>query len=198
MSVAAKSLIERRQARTQKDRRTHHRVRLALRGRFMHGDQDYPLLVHNISCGGAFIRAQTTPEIDAKVVCYLDGLGRVPARIVRPSENGFAVAFEATAHKRAKLADQLTWLVNQEKYDLNIEETRDAPRKAANGPALVKRANGMKLQCRVVDISLTGAAFESRASAPALGERVQVGKLRGEVVRSIGKEFAIRFEHAPK
>lgn len=198
MSATAEALIARNATRPQKDRRGHLRVDLALKGRFMYGERDFPLRVHNISCGGALIRSKTQPDIDTRVVCYLDGLGRVPARVTRRGDDGFAVQFEVTAHKRDKLADQLTYLANYEKYNLDVEGLRSAPRKQASGPALVQRENGMKIQCRVVDISLTGAAFATKAAAPSLGETVQVGKLRGEVVRAMGQEFAIRFLHAAR
>lgn len=183
------------QPRKHKDRRRHQRVALTLKGRFLHQDLDHPIRVKNISCGGALFQSKATPPIDSNVVCYVDGLGRVPARITRFLPGGFAVQFETTSHKRDKLADQLTWLTNCQKYNLEFEELRSTPRKPASGPALVERSDGRKVQCRVVDISLTGAAFMVKGSTPRLGEHVKVGKLSGEVVRASGNEFAMRFLH---
>jgi len=198
MSQAAQTLIRKNQTRPQRDRRRHQRVALPLRGKFMHDEKDHPLRVMNISCGGALFRTHTQPEVNTEIVCYLDELGRLPARITRRLDKGFAVAFDTSAHKRDKLADQLTWLANRKKYNLEIEDIRGAPRKPASGPALIKRANGQRVQCRVVDISLTGAALQAKGSVPVLGEHIQVGKLKGEVVRSIGTDFAIRFLHDKK
>jgi hypothetical protein len=58
---------------------------------------------------------------------------------------------------------------------------------------MVTRANGRVLQCRTVDISLTGAAFEGDGPAPPIGEIVSVGNLQGEVVRTLRNGFAIRY-----
>lgn len=182
--------------RSKPDRRRHQRVELRLNGRFMHDGADHSFLTVNISCGGAQFEARALPDIGAAVVCYFDDLGRVMGRVVRHVSEGFAVVFDATQHKKDKLADRLLWLINHKKYDLQDE--RSAPRKAAGGPALITRANGTKLQCRVIDISLTGAAFEFDGPVPIVGEYVRVGGIRGEVVRAITGEFAIRFLHQPK
>lgn len=178
------------------DRRQHKRVKLRLDGRFMADDTDHTLITTDVSCGGACLAAQVKPAEGTAIVCYFDDLGRVTARVVRHVADGFAVAFEVGAHKRAKLADRLVWLLNKKKYGLT--EERSAPRKPAHAPALITRANGLKVQCRVIDISLTGAAFEAKGPAPFVGEIIRAGTLRGEVVRSIENEFAIRFLHKVK
>lgn len=178
------------------DRRKHKRVPLRLGGRFMVDETDHTLITLDVSCGGAAIGAQVKPPEGSKVVCYFDDLGRVVTTVIRHIENGFAVAFDVGKHKRAKLADRLLWLINHKKYGLT--EERAAPRKPAHAPALVARANGTKLQCRVIDISLTGAAFEAKGPAPIIGEIVRAGSIRGEVVRSMNSEFAIRFLHKVK
>ena len=182
--------------RSKPDRRRHHRVELAINGKFLHDGSDHSLRTSDLSCGGARVEAKVLPEEGSALVCYFDDLGRVMGRVVRHVEEGFAVAFDATQHKRDKLADRLVWLVNHKKYDLQDE--RSSPRKATGGPALVTRANGTKLQCRVIDISLTGAAFEVDGPLPILGEYVRVGSLRGEIVRAQASEFAIRFLHKQK
>ena len=182
--------------REKPDRRRHFRVDLDLGGRFLLDEADHSLITRNVSCGGALLSAQILPPEGQAIVCYFDDLGRVAARVVRHVEDGFAVTFESSAHKRDKLADRLVWLVNHKKFELQDE--RAAPRKAAGGPALVTRANGSKLQCRVIDISLTGAAFEYKGAAPFVGEIVRAGSLKGEVVRSVSNEFAIHFLHKRK
>lgn len=178
------------------DRRQHKRVPLCLDGRFMVDDADHSLVTLDVSCGGASVSAQLKPPEGTKIVCYFDDLGRVVTHVVRHLDKGFAVSFDVGAHKRAKLSDRLIWLINHKKYGLS--EERAAPRKPANAPTLVTRANGTKLQCRVIDISLTGAAFEAKGPSPIIGEIVRAGSIRGEVVRSMNSEFAIRFLHKVK
>ncbi|MEO0551314.1 MAG: PilZ domain-containing protein [Pseudomonadota bacterium] len=182
--------------KTSHDKRRHYRVALNLDGRFMFRDTDHSLRTVNVSCGGALFDAEAQPPIGEKVVCYFDDLGRVMGTVVRHVPDGFAVEFQATSHKKDKLADRLVWLVNHKSF--NLEDERSAPRKAAGGPALVTRANGTKMQCRVIDISLTGAAFEVEGPIPMIGEVVLAGSLKGEVVRSVTNEFAIRFLHRTK
>ena len=182
--------------RQKPDRRRHKRVELSLNGRFLHDGADHTFLTANVSCGGAIVQARAIPEVGAAVVCYFDDLGRVSGEVVRHTEDGFAVTFKASDHKKDKLSDRLIWLLNHKKY--NLSDERSAPRKAGGGPALVTRANGTKLQCRVIDISLTGAAFEFDGPVPVVGEQVRVGTLRGEVVRAVSGEFAIRFLHQKK
>ena len=197
MSLPARKVLpEHVNIRSKPDRRRHQRVELQLSGRFLFEETDHTFLTEDISCGGARLEAVAVPAIGTKIVCYFDDLGRVAAEVIRKTENGFAVSFESPQHKKDKLADRLVWLLNHKKYDL--EDERNAPRKAAGGPALVTRTNGTKIQCRVIDISLSGAAFEFDGPVPIVGEHVRVGSLRGEVVRAVTGEFAIRFLHPQK
>ena len=193
MEAAPPSRV-RRLARTEtaKDRRLNKRVQLALGGRFlMDGADDLSLVVVNISCGGAAFRADVKPSTGARIVCYLDDLGRLEAEVIRPTDDGFAVRFLSTAHKLGKIADRLTWLCNYKQ--LGLSDERVAPRHAGGGPALVTRADGRVIQCRTIDISLTGAAFTADGPAPHVGEIVTVGSLTGEVVRTLRSGFAIRY-----
>jgi hypothetical protein len=179
-------------AEAAKDRRRNKRVELALGGRFlMDGADDHSFIVVNISCGGAAFRADLKPPVGAKIVCYLDDLGRLEAEVVRPTDDGFAVRFLSTAHKLGKIADRLTWLCNYKQ--LGLSDERVAPRHADGGPALVTRADGRIIQCRTIDISLSGAAFTADGPAPHVGEIVTVGNLTGEVVRTLRNGFAIRY-----
>ncbi len=178
-------------ARAKPDRRRHHRVDIALGGRFMYDDADHSLETVNVSCGGARLRAQVSPANGETVICYFDDLGRVSGTVARQLDDGFAIHFQTSAHKRDKLADRLIWLINHKRYGL--QDQRSAPRKAKGGPALITRTDGTRIQCRVIDISMTGAAFEFDGPPPIVGERVRAGTIIGEVVRSVTGEFAIRF-----
>ncbi|MEL8056793.1 MAG: PilZ domain-containing protein [Pseudomonadota bacterium] len=172
------------------ERRRHQRVPLRLGGRFLLDGDDYPLVSVNVSCGGGLFKAKSPPPQSTKVICYLDELGRIAGDVIRSNGESFAVVFNATDRKRDKLADQLMWILNKGRYGL--QETRAAKRYAGGKQALVIRPNGQKLNCRVLDLSVTGAAFESEGPLPFIGERVQAGRLHGVVVRSQSGEFAIR------
>ncbi|MEM1086410.1 MAG: PilZ domain-containing protein [Pseudomonadota bacterium] len=172
------------------ERRRHQRVPLQLGGRFLHEGDDYPLVSLNVSCAGGLFRARSAPPQETKIVCYLDELGRIAGDVIRSNGQTFAVVFEATDRKRDKLADQLMWILNKGRYGL--EETRAAKRYAGGKQAKVVRPNGAALACRVLDLSVTGAAFECSGPLPFIGERVQAGRLFGIVVRAEAGEFAIR------
>jgi hypothetical protein len=104
---------------------------------------------------------------------------------------GFAVRFQTSTLKRDKLADRLTWLLNKD--TLGLAEDRAAARFSATGQAVVILSDGTQLQCRLTDISLTGAAFEALGAPPFVGDRVRTGNLPAEVVRVAGKKFAVRY-----
>ena len=174
------------------DRRRHKRVDLRLPGRFLTNlGKDATLSTINLSCSGALVESAMLPDPGSELVCYFDDLGRVVATVVRRTDEGFAVAFNVAAHKREKIADRLTWLLNRDTLELTDE--RDAPRYAADVPARVLRENGQILSCRVLDISLTGANFECRGALPRIGEIVSAGTIPAEVIRTGNGGFAVRY-----
>ncbi|MEO1100513.1 MAG: PilZ domain-containing protein [Pseudomonadota bacterium] len=178
--------------RSARDRRRNKRVDLEIEGRFLSdsGD-DHTLRTRNLSCSGALVHAAQQPPEGSDLICYFDEFGRVATTVIRHTPDGFAIAFKVSPHKKDKLADRLTWLLNREELDLS--EDREAPRHVASGPAMVTRADGRQIQCTVVDISLTGASFEASGPAPFVGEIVKTGNLSGEVVRRHRNAFAVRF-----
>lgn len=178
--------------KSQSDRRQHKRVELDLSGRFLNAEsEDHPLSTINMSCSGAMIRAAARPAVDSQIVCYFDELGRVSANVIRHTADGFAVRFNVTDHKRDKIADRLTWLLNKDR--LELPDDRGSSRYDAGGPALIALQDGRQIQCRVVDISLSGASFETDGELPKMGEEVLAGNLRGHVVRVLQNCFAIRY-----
>lgn len=178
--------------RTKKDRRLHKRVELKLGGRFLNDEsEDHGMRTVNISCSGAMILSTSRPAVGTPIVCYFDDLGRVAASVIRRTPEGFAVKFNASRHKRDKLADKLTWLLNRER--LGMSDQRESPRHPGGGPALVIRKDGRQVQCRVLDISLSGASFETSGPVPPIGEMVMAGNIHGEVVRATENSFAIRY-----
>lgn len=176
-----------------RDRRSHQRLDLVLSGRFMTSNQeDHGLQTVNVSCNGALFMSPHQPKPGERVICYIEGLGRVDGFVSRVTENGFAAAFRTTDHKRDKLADKIIWLANKD--ELNLQEERGARRFMTNaGPVILRRENGRKIQCRVIDISLTGAGLETDGPVPLIGELVSTKNFRGEVVRCDAKSFGIRF-----
>lgn len=175
------------------DRRRHKRVALKVLGRFMRLDskEECPCKLIDISIGGASIQSPQAVEENERVIAYFDEIGRIEGVVVRRFDAGFAIEINATRHKREKLAATLTWMINRNLLNLPDDRRHDriVPRLSQS---LLRLAEGVVLQCRVLDISVSGASIATE-SRPPIGEHVQLGRLRARVVRhhdrGVGLEF---------
>ena len=174
--------------------RPDNRLPVRIPGRFMtEASEEHQLVSVAMSGTSAEVRSHVLPPAGSNIVCYFDDIGRVVGSVDQTLAKGFIVAFTTTDFKRDKIADRIIWLANKDA--LGLSDERSQTRFSAGGPAIIRLADGEVLKCRVVDISLSGAGFESMGPAPAIGDIVQAGSLRGEVVRSAGRSFGIRFLH---
>lgn len=179
-------------SRIMPDRRRYKRVHLNLLGRFMRQDQrEYPCKLCDISIGGASIYSPIEVVMGERIIAYIDQLGRVEGNIMRVFEDGFAMDIKATRYRKEKMAAQMTWLVNRR--DMKIADERRHERIAPkNDIGQLKLADGIIIQCRMLDVSLSGASIETTAR-PEIGHEVLLGKLKARVTRyhdaGIGLEF---------
>jgi hypothetical protein len=176
------------------ERRRFQRVRVNLLGRFMLQDRrEFPCQVVNMSPGGIALIAPVGGEIGERVIAYVDHLGRLEGQITRLFTNGFAMSIAASSRKRDKLAAQLTWLANR--HILDLPEDRRHERIIPRNPAArMILPNGTNVSCRVMDMSLSGAAISiSEELRPAVGVAVTVGKVSARVVRHLEKGIAVEF-----
>jgi hypothetical protein len=174
------------------ERRRHQRVRVNLLGRYMLADRrEYPCQVVNMSPGGMALVAPVTGNVGERVIAYVDHLGRLEGNIARQLDNGFAMRIAATARKRDKLAAQLTWLANR--AILNLPEDRRHSRiTPRNTAARLILPNGIKVEARIIDISLSGAGIATERR-PEISSLVTLGRIPGRVVRHLEDGFAIEF-----
>jgi len=174
------------------ERRNFQRVRVKIYGRFMLEDRtEHPCQVTDMSPGNVAIRADRVGEPGEKVIAYIDHIGRLEGVVTRTLDDGFAMTVIASDRKRDKLAAQLTWLAN--KHELDLPEDRRHERVAPRNPmAMLKLSDGRQYQCRIIDLSLSGAAIEIDVK-PALGVQVTLGTMRGQVVRHFEDGLAIEF-----
>jgi hypothetical protein len=174
------------------DRRRHKRVSVTLLGRFMRANkQEFPCKLHDISVGGAALMSPVSVPDGERVVCYFDHIGGLEGTVVRNFEGGFAIRFNATQHKREKLAAQLTWLINRDEL-VGDEERRHERIIPRNGTSSLKLAEGLSIACQVIDVSISGASVGTQ-SRPAIGSEIVLGKLRGKVVRHHEQGIGIAF-----
>jgi hypothetical protein len=174
------------------DRRRHRRVPVKVIGRFMRENkQEYPCQVINMSAGGMALLAPVGCDVDERIVAYLDNLGRIEGIVVRRFEGGFAVRILASLYKRERIANLLTWLVNQETLGLTEERRHEriVPRVDASKLIL---PDGAVHNCRVIDVSLSGASVACTVK-PEIGTMVILGRMRGRVVRHHEQGLALQF-----
>jgi hypothetical protein len=174
------------------ERRTFQRVRVKVYGRFMLEDRsEHPCQVIDMSPGNVSFRADRSGALGERVIAYLDHIGRVEGVVTRTLDDGFAMTLVASDRKREKLAAQLTWLAN--KHELDLPEDRRHERVTpANPMTVMQMSDGRQYRCRIIDLSLSGAAVETEVR-PALGVQVMLGTMRGQVVRHFDDGIAIEF-----
>lgn len=180
------------QAPAAAERRNFQRVRVKIYGRFMLEDRtEHPCQVIDMSPGNVALRADRVGDPGEKVIAYLDHIGRIEGVVTRRLQDGFAMTVVASERKRDKLAAQLTWLAN--KHELDLPEDRRHERVAPRNPmSVLQLSDGRQYQCRIIDLSLSGAAIEIDVK-PAKGVQVVLGTMRGQVVRHFEEGIAIEF-----
>lgn len=174
------------------ERRSFQRVRVKIYGRFMLEDRsEHACQVMDMSPGNVALRADRAGQPGEKVIAYIDHIGRVEGVVTRITQDGFAMTVIASDRKKDKLAAQLTWLAN--KHELDLPEDRRHERVAPRNPqSVLILTDGRQYQCRIIDLSLSGAAIEIDVK-PALGVEVTLGTMRGRVVRHFDEGVAVEF-----
>jgi hypothetical protein len=176
------------------ENRRYQRVKVDLLGRYMLEDRrEFPCQVINMSPGGLALVAPACGRIGERVVAYIDHVGRLEGLIARIFPSGFSMTIAASQRKRDKLAAQLTWLANRD--ILNLPEDRRHDRIVPRNPiALLTLEDGSKMTCRIIDMSLSGAAIAAE-NRPPLRSLVLLGRVQARVVRNLEEGFALEFIH---
>ncbi|WP_069306809.1 PilZ domain-containing protein [Methylobrevis pamukkalensis] len=185
-----RSIAERRVLKP--ERRRFQRVNVSVLGRFMLPNRnEYPCQVLNMSPGGVALMSPVTGRTGERVIAYLDHIGRIEGEIARHIEGGFAMTINATARKREKLANQLTWLANR--HELNLPEDRRHERILPKNPySQITLPDGQEYRCRIIDVSLSGAAVTVDVRPP-LGSAVTLGRMRARIIRHFDDGLALEF-----
>jgi hypothetical protein len=174
------------------ERRRYQRVKLNLLGRCMFTDlRECPCQLTEISPGDAVFVSPFCGEPGERVIAYIDSLGRLEGQIAERIESGFLMSISASQRKRDKLADTLTWLANRHVLNL-AEDRRHLRRVPKRSEAVLAFPDGSSEGCRVIDMSLSGAAIATKLR-PALGSPVRLGRLGARVVRHFEDGIGIEF-----
>lgn len=173
--------------------RAFQRVAVNLGGRLMLADyEEYPCIALEMSPGEVVFDCLARPGISERVIAYMDNLGRLEGTVTEISSSGFTMVLQATERKREKLAAQLTWLAN--KHELGLPEDRRHDRltpRQINTEVVLE--DGRRYACRLMDLSLSGAAVDIDIRPP-LGTILRLGNMRGKVVRHFMEGVALEFD----
>ena len=174
------------------DDATFQNVVVDLHGRLMCADfNEYECVAVEMSPGEVQFKCGALPRLKERVVSYIDHIGRIEGKVKKLNGNGFVISVNATERKRQKLAAQLTWFAN--KNELGLPEDRRHERIVPRNPnGEIRLADGDTYPCRIVDLSMSGAALELDAR-PDLGSQVVLGSMRARVVRHFDDGIAIEF-----
>lgn len=174
------------------DLRKHRRVPVALTGRFMREDRkEYACTLQDISVGGAGITSPMKVTINERLIAYFEHLGGLEAVVTRVYSDGFAVQFRISAHKREKLAAQITWLINREAFPEEVgrqhERFGETGRKAP-----LKTPDGVTIDVDVLDVSISGASVGTTARI-AIDTPVILGNFTAVVRRHHDQGLGLQF-----
>lgn len=171
------------------------RVKISVLGRYMLADRrEFPCQVLEMSPGDALVIAPVAGKVGEKTIVYLDHIGRIEGIITEGVDGGFVMEVSASARKRDKMAAQLTWLANKDILDLP-EDRRHERVVPDNRHSTVVLDDGRRYNCKIIDISLSGAAIEL-AVRPAMGTAVTLGRMRARVVRHFQDGVGVEFSSA--
>jgi len=175
-----------------RERRRFRRMPIEVSGRMLDPlGREHDCRTADISPGDIRIAAPILPQVGDRVVLYLDGIGRVSGSVARKCGEGeVAIIFDFSAHKREKLAEQLTIFINK---NLGIDEPLRDIREGAQTITL-SFETGEIYEGEILDFSLAGITIRSKRPPPLIGVWVRVGTVYGRVARIIEGGFAIDFE----
>jgi hypothetical protein len=177
---------------TEPGRQRFQRVQLSLLGRCMfHDGQECPCQLVAISPGDAEFVSPARGVVGARVIAYIDNIGRIEGAVLSQSDHGFVMSIAASQRKRDKLADTLTWLANRHVLSLD-EDRRHLRRTPKRTEATVVLADGTSHPVRVIDMSLSGAAVATTLR-PVIGSPIKLGRLGARVVRHFDDGIGIEF-----
>jgi hypothetical protein len=168
-------------------------VSVGLSGRLMVPSQEeYDCTANEMTAETARITCFVRPRNGDRIIAYLQHIGRIEGVVKALTADGFTIAIMATERKREKLAAQLAWVAKRQA--LGLPEDRRHDRLTPRNPiADLLLSDGNVAQCRIIDLSLSGAAVEIDVR-PAMGTNVRLGNMAGRIVRHFMEGVAIEFD----
>lgn len=180
-------------ARIAPDRRRHKRFKVQVAGRFMRADRsEHSCKLMDVSPGGMAIASPERVTVGERIIGQFEHLGSVVGSVARILPDGFAISLSSTAHKREKLAAQITWLINR--HELAGQSIEREHERFAVGQKIstLKLDDDIVIECKVLDVSLSGASVGTEARPP-IGHVVVLGKQLARVMRYHDQGIGLQF-----
>ena len=174
------------------DRRRYRRHVLSLGGRYMlESRREFACRTIDASADGMALAAPVGGRPGEQVIAYIDHLGRIEGHVLNRTELGFTMQIDASLKKRDRLAATLDWLSDRDgaQRDENRRHGRVIPK---NPFAFLTMPDGAEIRCRILDLSMSGAALAVDAEPP-VGAPVRLREINGRVTRHFAGGLAIEF-----
>jgi hypothetical protein len=137
------------------------------------------------------IASPVAAKMSARVIAYIDHLGKLEGLVTRVLKRGFVMGVYAKGHDRHKLAAKIEWLQHHRNSEVHDQraDSRFVPKYPYSRMIL---SDGYTENCLILDRSVSGAALSAEA-VPAIGTVLAIGKVISRVVRHFDEGFAVRF-----
>ncbi len=151
----------------------------------------FPCRAVNLSPHWIALTSPVRVKVGERVIAQIDHLGKLEGAVISVLEHGFMMSITTSNDNRDSIAAKLEWLEKHKNHDAS--DRRAAPRELpADLYSDLILPDGSRETCRVLDISISGAAI-SAATAPEIGTVVTIGTVLGRVVRHVKGGFAVEF-----
>lgn len=176
------------------ERRVFPRLKSCINARLLiNQERDGEGVLYNFSASGAAVKSNASVALGDQVVLHLEGGSRFEGAVARVFEDGFALEFGMCESKRRRLINALEpKLKDQEEITSLSIRHRMAERIGGLRMKTVCHTESGEIECRLVDVSLTGAALETDA-ALSVGDDIMIGQTRGKVIRRDGSVYGVQF-----
>ncbi|MEM8934850.1 MAG: PilZ domain-containing protein [Pseudomonadota bacterium] len=151
----------------------------------------------DLSAGGVAIESDLEVQMGDRVVLHFDGGTRLVGDVRRIFDGGFALELALSESKRDRLIQSLQPAIDSGRQIERLAVDRRITQrvKASRVESTFITEAGDEAPCRIVDVSLTGAAIESETELH-VGAVISLGRTRGVVMRRDGNLYGVMFDQA--
>lgn len=166
-----------------------------LNGRFMRADgSEYNCRLWRISASNADLGMTVggvSLQQDDHIIAYIENLGRLEGTIINIQRDDFTLHLQHSDHQKNKLITKINWLTQHANLDA-VNQRRHARHAPARSEAVLTLDDGSQHACKILDLSLSGAAVETTLRPP-LRSILSLGNSQAKVMRHFDDGIGIEF-----